>query len=110
MHMTEIEVICEVSCSIEDMGEYINKDDILMPTELVSEVKNNKKTTRKRKLYPGYIFVKVKLYDEDENFLEKPWYMIRAVNGVINFMGGDRRRLTAYSSRCRKARIPRSPR
>ena len=75
---------------IEDMGEYINKDDILMPTELVSEVKNNKKTTRKRKLYPGYIFVKVKLYDEDENFLEKPWYMIRAVNGVINFMGGDR--------------------
>ena len=22
MHMTEIEVICEVSCSIEDMGEY----------------------------------------------------------------------------------------
>ena len=28
---------------IEDMGEYINKDDILMPTELVSEVKNNKK-------------------------------------------------------------------
>ena len=75
---------------IEDMSEYISKDDILMPTELVSEVKNNKKTTRKRKLYPGYIFVKVKLFDEDENFLEKPWYMIRAVNGVINFMGGDR--------------------
>ena len=66
---------------IEDMSEYISKDDILMPTELVSEVKNNKKTTRKRKLYPGYIFVKVKLFDEDENFLEKPWYMIRAVNG-----------------------------
>lgn len=75
---------------IEDMGEYISKEDILMPTELVAEIKNNKKTTRKRKLYPGYIFVKVKLYDADENFLEKPWYFIRGINGVINFMGGDR--------------------
>ena len=75
---------------IEDMGEYMSKDDILMPEELVSEVKNDKKTTRKRKLYPGYIFIRVKLYDEDENFLEKPWYFVKGINGVINFMGGDR--------------------
>ncbi len=75
---------------VEDMGEYISKDDILMPEELVSEVKNDKKTTRKRKLYPGYIFIKVKLYDENENFLEKPWYFVRGINGIINFMGGDR--------------------
>ncbi len=75
---------------IEDMGEYMSKDDILMPEELVSEVKNDKKTTRKRKLYPGYIFIRVKLYDENENFLEKPWYFVKGINGVINFMGGDR--------------------
>lgn len=75
---------------VEDMGDYISKEDILMPTELVAEVKNNKKIQRKRKLYPGYIFVRVKLYDEDENFLEKPWYFIRGINGVINFMGGER--------------------
>jgi len=78
------------SIDIEDMGEYISKDDILMPTELVSEVKNNKKTTRRRKLYPGYIFVQVKLYDEDDNILEKPLSLIRAANGVINFMGDNR--------------------
>ena len=75
---------------IEDMSEYISKDDILMPTELVSEVKNNKKTTRKRKLYPGYIFVRVKLHDEEGNFLEKPWYFVKGINGIINFMGGER--------------------
>lgn len=75
---------------VEDMGDYISKDDILMPTELVSEVKNNKKTKQHRKLYPGYIFIKIKLYDSEENFLEKPWYFIRGINGVINFMGGER--------------------
>jgi len=75
---------------VEDMGEYISKEDILMPEERVSEIKNGKKISRPRKLYPGYIFVKVKLYDADENFLEKPWYFIRGINGIINFMGGER--------------------
>ncbi|MBE6412482.1 MAG: transcription termination/antitermination factor NusG [Opitutales bacterium] len=75
---------------VEDMGAYISKEDILMPEEKVSEIKDGKKTTRLRKLYPGYFFVRVKLYDEDDNFLEKPWYFIRGINGVINFMGGER--------------------
>lgn len=75
---------------VEDMGAYIDKDDILMPTETVSEIKNGKKTVRQRKLYPGYVFIKIKLYDEAENFLEKPWYFVKAVNGVINFMGGEK--------------------
>ena len=56
---------------IEDMGAYISK-------------------VHTRNLYPGYIFVRVKLYDDDENFLEKPWYFVRGINGVINFMGGER--------------------
>lgn len=75
---------------IEDMGEYISKDDILLPTETVSEIKNGKKRVNTRNLYPGYIFVRVKLYDDDENFLEKPWYFVRGINGIINFMGGER--------------------
>lgn len=75
---------------LEDMGDLISKDDILMPTETVSEVKGGKTTTRQRKLYPGYIFVRMKLYDEGENFLEAGWYFVRRANGVINFMGGDK--------------------
>lgn len=75
---------------IEDMGAYISKDDILLPTETISEIKNGKKKVHTRNLYPGYIFVRVKLYDDDENFLEKPWYFVRGINGVINFMGGER--------------------
>lgn len=75
---------------IEDMGAYISKDDILLPTETISEIKNGKKKVHTRNLYPGYIFVRVKLYDDDENFLEKPWDFVRGINGVINFMGGER--------------------
>ena len=75
---------------IEDMGAYISKDDILLPTETISEIKNGKKKVHTRNLYPGYIFVRVTLYDDDENFLEKPWYFVRGINGVINFMGGER--------------------
>ena len=56
----------------------------------MSEIKNGSKISRPRKLYPGYIFVRVKLYDENENFLEKPWYFVRGINGVLNFMGGER--------------------
>ena len=75
---------------VEDMGAYISKEDILMPEERVSEIKNGNKITRARKLYPGCIFVRVKLYDDNENFLEKPWYFVRGINGVLNFMGGER--------------------
>ena len=82
----------------EDMGEYISKDDVLAPEEKVStlvQVKRNGKVEQKQKqvsrmLYPGYIFIKIKLYDSEDNFLEKPWYFIKGINGVVNFIGGDK--------------------
>lgn len=73
--------------AVEEMEEYVF--EILMPTEVVTEVKNGKKTTKTRKFYPGYIFVKMRLYDDDGNLLQKPWYFIREAQGVINFVGGD---------------------
>ncbi|MBC9889779.1 MAG: transcription termination/antitermination protein NusG, partial [Opitutae bacterium] len=36
--------------------------DVLLPTETVSEVKQGRKSTKSRKLYPGYVFVHMKLY------------------------------------------------
>ncbi len=89
----------------EEMGEFISKDDVIAPEETVSmlvQVKRKGRVEQQQKqvsrmLYPGYIFVKVKLYDPvevDEDgralLLEKPWYFIKGINGVINFIGGDR--------------------
>ena len=39
-------------------------NEILVPIETVSEVKNGKKKQRDRKFYPGYVFVEMKLYDD----------------------------------------------
>jgi transcriptional antiterminator NusG len=74
--------------AIEEMEDYVF--EVLMPTETITEVKSGKKKTVTRKFYPGYIFVKMRLYDDDGHLLQKPWYFVREAQGVINFVGGDR--------------------
>ena len=73
--------------AVEEMEDYIF--EVLMPTETVTEVKAGKKRTITRKFYPGYIFVNMRLYDDDNKLLQKPWYFVREAQGVINFVGGD---------------------
>ncbi len=72
---------------IEEMGEFI--EEVLMPTETVTEVRNGKKYTKERKLYPGYVFIQMRLYDDNGKVLQKPWYFVRGVQGIIGFIGGD---------------------
>lgn len=72
---------------VEEMEDFIK--EVLLPTERVTEVKHGKKSTKVRKLYPGYVFIHVRLYDEFGKILQKPWYFIRQVEGVIGFPGGD---------------------
>jgi len=72
----------------EELDEYIF--EILLPTEVVSEVKGGKKSTKVRKLYPGYVFVQAKLYGDDDKLINKPWYFLKETTGVIGFVGGDR--------------------
>ena len=62
--------------------------EVLVPEQTVSEVKHGKKSQRKRKLYPGYIFVHCRLYDEDSQVIQKVWYFINGADGVIGFAGG----------------------
>ena len=72
----------------EELDDYIF--EILLPTEVVSEVKGGKKSTKVRKLYPGYVFIQAKLYDEQGKLINKPWYFVKETTGVIGFVGGDR--------------------
>jgi transcriptional antiterminator NusG len=77
------------------LDRYIRENELddyvfeaLVPEQTVSEVKHGKKSQRKRKLYPGYIFVHCRLYDEDGNVIQKVWYFINGADGVIGFAGG----------------------
>lgn len=71
----------------EELEDYIF--EVLMPTETVTEIKNGKKKSKVRKLYPGYVFVHMRLYDDNNKVIQKPWYFVRGADGVIGFVGGD---------------------
>lgn len=73
---------------VEEMVEFIQ--EVLVPMEKVVEVRNGKKSVTNRKLYPGYVFVRMVLFDENKRIIEKPWYFIRETQGIIGFVGGDR--------------------
>lgn len=73
---------------IEEMEEYIG--EILIPTETVAEVKNGKKRELTRKFYPGYLFVNMSLYDENNQIIERTWHFIKNTPSAIGFVGGDR--------------------
>lgn len=73
---------------VEEMEDYVF--EVLVPTEVVTEVKNGKKTQITRKFYPGYAFINMHLYDENGKLMNKPWYFVRETAGVINFVGGSR--------------------
>src|SRR5437868_12339218 len=68
----------------EELDDHIF--EVLLPTETVSEVKGGKKSTKVRKLYPGYVFVNMKLYDAEKKVIIKPFYFVKDAAGVIGFV------------------------
>ncbi len=72
----------------EELNDFIF--EVLLPTEVVSEVKSGKKSTKVRKLYPGYVFINMCLYDLEKQVIIKPFYFVKDAAGVIGFVGGDK--------------------
>jgi transcription termination/antitermination protein NusG len=65
-----------------DMEEYIFQVEV--PTEEVTEVKNGKRMQVQRKVFPGYILVRMDLNDES-------WGAVRNTPGVTGFVGATSR-------------------
>lgn len=61
--------------------------EALVPMENVTEVKQGKKTTTRRKFFPGYILVNAKLYDSTRKINERVWTFVNETPGVIGFIG-----------------------
>jgi transcriptional antiterminator NusG len=55
----------------------------LVPTQEVVEIKNGKKVTVERKIYPGYVLVEMVMNQETA-------HIINSIQGVIKFVGQDR--------------------
>ncbi|NLJ31608.1 MAG: transcription termination/antitermination protein NusG, partial [Clostridiales bacterium] len=54
--------------------------EIRVPTETVTEIKDNKLRDVERKIFPGYVLVKMILTDES-------WYVVRNIRGCTGFVG-----------------------
>lgn len=71
----------------EEMSDLIK--EVVVPVERISEVKRGKKIETERKLYPGYVFISMFLYDADKKVVDRSWYFIQETNGVIGFADGE---------------------
>jgi len=65
--------------------------EVVIPQKEVTERKNGKNITVKKKLYPGYMLVKCFLYLPDGNVDPAVWTIIKDTNGVIGFLGSKER-------------------
>ncbi|MDM8547541.1 transcription termination/antitermination protein NusG [Candidatus Venteria ishoeyi] len=56
---------------------------VLVPTEPVTEMREGRKRTTERKLYPGYVLVEMAMNDDT-------WHLVRDVPKVMGFIGGTK--------------------
>ena len=63
------------------MAELIS--EVLVPTENVAEVKRGQQRVSEKRMWPGYILVKMELTDD-------AWMFVKNTNGVIDFLGGEK--------------------
>lgn len=65
--------------------------EVLIPTEKVSEVRQGKRTTMTRKFFPGYVLIRMDLFEPETGEIRKDaWFFTRQTQGVIGFLGaGD---------------------
>lgn len=65
---------------IEGLEEFFGQ--IIIPVERVTEMRNGRRVTRERKLFPGYLMVEVEYND-------RILYLFRETSGVGDFVGGS---------------------
>ena len=78
-HEDKVKKSLEMAVDNLNMRDIISK--VLVPTEEVVEVKQNKKRIKKRKFYPGYVFVEMTVNNTT-------YWLIRNTAGVTGFLGG----------------------
>lgn len=76
----ENKVAKNIETVVENQSLQALIEEVRVPTEKVREVKDNKEREVERKVFPGYVLVKMILTDDS-------WYVIRNIRGVTGFVG-----------------------
>lgn len=79
-HEKKVKKTLEEYLQSKGMADFIT--EILIPTENVSEVKRGQQKISEKRMWPGYILIKM-------NFNEESWAYVKDTPGVIDFLGGE---------------------
>jgi transcriptional antiterminator NusG len=84
-----------VATNLETIVENRNLQDwiheIRVPTETVTEIKDSQKREVERKIFPGYVLVKMVMTDDS-------WYVVRNTTGVTGFVGTGAKPIPLHES------------
>ena len=74
----------KVKVNIEKMVENRNMQnlvqEVVVPTEDIVEIKDNQRKIKTKKMFPGYVIIKMVVTNES-------WYLVRNTQGVTGFVG-----------------------
>ena len=76
----ENKVAGDLATMVESRGMQDLIQDIKIPTETVTEIKEDKKREVERKIFPGYVLIKMIVTDDS-------WYVVRNIRGCTGFVG-----------------------
>lgn len=76
----ENKVATDLAKMVESRGMQDYIQDIRIPTETVTEIKEDKKRDVERKIFPGYVLIKMIVTDDS-------WYVVRNIRGCTGFVG-----------------------
>ncbi len=87
----------KVATNIEKVVENRKMHDLILevkvPVETVTEIKDDVKREVERKIFPGYVMVKVAVFENDDTgeleMTDDTWYVIRNTRGVTGFVGPE---------------------
>lgn len=65
------------------MGMTDSIEEVLLPVENVSEVNKGQHRVVEKRIWPGYLLIRMNLNDES-------WAYVKNTQGVIDFLGGDK--------------------
>ena len=80
-HEKKIRRALEEFLDAKGMRDFIS--EILIPTENVAEVKRGQQKVSEKRMWPGYILLKMEINDES-------WSYVKDTPGVIDFLGGEK--------------------
>ncbi len=79
-HEKKVKKALDEFCEASGMSDLI--DEVLVPTEKVMDVIKGEQKIVERRIWPGYVLIKMELSDDS-------WQYVKKTTGVIDFLGGE---------------------